>query len=200
MAPAGAGPASPLAVNRSMTAGLGLPSPAQSPRVTASNGGLPHNAHMHSAMAMHQAGMRLGSSVPGSPGTSNPGIGVSSSSSSSSSLRPTAALPPPGPSPQARLPHCSKPASTPAHSRSLRRPLAQAPKPEPAAPLVQNEVRDLQARVAKLDAFFQAQIDLIPEWQKALGLIQNYKRMLDDHEARLGHAGGPWGGGGGRGA
>jgi hypothetical protein len=62
----------------------------------------------------------------------------------------------------------------------VSKPMAELPNP-----LLQNEVRDLQGRVAKLDAFFQAQIDLIPEWQKALGLIQNYKRTLDDHEQRM---------------
>lgn len=69
---------------------------------------------------------------------------------------------------------------------------AQVGKPgaELPNPLLQNEVRDLQSRVAKLDAFFQAQIDLIPEWQKALGLIQNYKRQLDDHEQRMAVSGG----------
>jgi hypothetical protein len=64
------------------------------------------------------------------------------------------------------------------------------PSAELPNPLLQNEVRDLQSRVAKLDAFFQAQIDLIPEWQKALGLIQNYKRQLDDHEQRMAVSGG----------
>lgn len=208
MAPAGPAPGSPLAVNRSMS-GM-APGVAQSPRVTSSAVGLPSAAQMQSAMAaMQQAGMKHGM-APASPSAAaaqgaaaSPAMNVNRTSSSQLGMQvrcphglhavrpkhgpasPTApALPP-----AVQAPAAGSPLTTKAHRR--RRPQLNKSVSDMSGPLVQSEVRDLQARVAKLDAFFQAQIDLIPEWQKALGLIQNYKRMLDDHEQRIGMSGEP---------
>jgi hypothetical protein len=85
MSPAGAGPASPLAVHRSMSA-MALPGASASPRVTASNGGMQQaSPQVSSALAMHQAGLRVNASMPGSPGASNPAsIGVSARGRASS--------------------------------------------------------------------------------------------------------------------
>lgn len=40
------------------------------------------------------------------------------------------------------------------------------------------EIKDLQGRVEKLDAWFQAQVALIPEWQRALGSISSFHRCV----------------------
>lgn len=46
------------------------------------------------------------------------------------------------------------------------------------------EIKDLQGRVEKLDAWFQAQVALIPEWQRALGSISSFHRSVEEADRR----------------
>ncbi|WIA07933.1 hypothetical protein OEZ85_007411 [Tetradesmus obliquus] len=54
----------------------------------------------------------------------------------------------------------------------------------PLSQPLQAQLNDLAAKVGQLEAWFEAQVELIPEWQKVLGVVQGIKRQLEEQQAR----------------